>query len=263
MLLSKGLQWCLIVILLTACEKEMSLRFFHSQNKATSSGGSLTNSKIFVAGNSLSNYGSPCFPGESYGSGDKWPTQMMALSPWNSNGATMLNKATSGQTTLQMISGGACNMDDGGVIPAATTYIDPLYDSTKTNIIVVWEGGNDLQIYGNVTDAYNRLVQFCTDRRAAGFKVLIVTLIKWEYYYGATTSFGDTWAQFETKRLALNQELRDNWPDFADGICDIALDSRFQNPADTTYYHDGIHLNGTGRGVVAGLISSALQSMSL
>jgi hypothetical protein len=261
MLLSKSVQWCLIIILLTSCEK-MSLRMFHSQNKTVSSG-SLTNSKIVVDGNSLSNYGSPCFPGESYGSGDKWPTQMMALSPWTSNGATMVNKATSGQNTLQMISGGACSMVDGGTRPAATTFIDSEFDSSKTCILVVWEGGNDLQTYGNVTDAYNRLVSYCNARRSAGFKVLICTLIKWEYYYGATTSFGDTWAQFDTKRLSLNSQITANWASFADGLCDIAANAAFDDPADTTYYHDGIHLNGTGRGVAASVVSTAIQSMSL
>jgi hypothetical protein len=219
--------------------------------------------QIVVDGNSLSNYGSPCFPGENYGPGDKWPTILGTISPWNT--ATILNYATSGQNTLSMINGGAKDCgpgSDGSVIrPSATLFIDPLIDPEKYNILITWEVANDIASIGNVTDAYNRIVSYCQARRAAGFKVLVVTMIKWRYYLSDTTAFGDTWEQFDAKRLFVNNQIRNNWESFADGICDLALENQFLDPYNATYYVDGIHLNGTGRTFVANYMSNALLSL--
>lgn len=233
----------------------MSLRLFHSQNKSAID---FTNANLVFDGNSLTNYGAPCFPGESYGSGDKYPTQLAALSPWNSNGATVTNRATSGQTTAQMISGGACDMNGSGTRGSASSEIDVLLGSNE-NIIVVWEGTNDLYFNGNTTDAYNRLVTYCQDRQTAGWRVVILTILYRSF--GGNTPAGDSNAVYNGKIDTVNASIRSNWATFADAICDVAANANLDDPTDATYFFDGTHLTGTGRGLIASLVSSTILGL--
>lgn len=249
----------IILLTLSGCNK-MSIRQFHIQNKSVSAF-SFANANLVFDGNSWTDYGAPCFPGESYGPGDKYPIQLSALSPWNSNGATVTLLATSGQTTAQMISGGACAMDGSGTRTAASTYVDSRLSLTRTNILVAWEVGNDLFFNGNTTDAYNRIVSYCQARRTAGWKVVVGTAL-YRIYGAGPTPAGDSWTIYNTKIDTVNNNIRSNWSSFADAIADIGGRPQFSDPTNTTYFWDGVHPTGTGRGIVASVVSSAILTLN-
>lgn len=253
------MRWLILLILLTGCEK-MSLRQFHSQNKQASAF-NFTNANLVFDGNSWTDYGAPCFPGESYGTGAKYPAQLLALSPWATNGAIITYRATSGQTTAQMIAGGACAMDGSGTRTAASTYVDGQLSGTRPNILVAWEIGNDLYFNGNTTDAYDRIVSYCQARRTAGWKVVVGTALYRQFGSGPTPA-GDTWSAYNAKIDTVNNLVRANWTDFADAIADIGARSEFADPTNTTYFWDGVHPNGTGRGIVASVVSAAILTIN-
>ena len=48
---------------------------------------------------------------------------------------------------------------------------------------------------------------------------------------------------------------------YADALVDVAADSRLTDPQNTTYYFEGVHQNGAGRGIVGGLVSAVLQTI--
>ena len=250
----------IILLTLNGCGK-MSMRMFHSMNKTTSAGFSFTNANLVFDGNSWTNYGAPCFPSESYGPWDKYPNQLLALSPWSSNGSTINNRATSGQTTGQMIAGGACAMDGSGVRGTAEAYVDSQLSLTRPNILVAWEVGNDLFFNGNATDAYNRIVTYCNTRRAAGWKVVVGTPLFRQYLAGPTPA-GDTWSQYNTKIANICSLMRTNWSTFADAIADMNAAPELDDPLDGTYFVDGVHPSGAGRAVVAQIVSNAILTIN-
>jgi lysophospholipase L1-like esterase len=64
----------------------------------------------------------------------------------------------------------------------------------------------------------------------------------------------------DTVRSTVNTWLRANYATFADGLVDLAADSRLTNTADTTYYVvDGVHYNAAGNAVWAELIGDAFE----
>lgn len=251
------MRWVILLILLTGCEK---MKLFHAQNKTTSTF-NFTNANLVFDGNSWTDYGAPCFPGESYGSGDKYPIQLGALSPWSSNGATIKLRATSGQTTGQMISGGACAMDGSGTRGTAAAYVDSQLSGVNPNILVAWEVGNDLFFNGNTTDAYDRIVSYCTARRAAGWKVVVGTAL-YRVFGAGPTPAGDSWTVYNGKIDTVNNNIRANWSTFADALADIGGRSEFSDPTSTVYFIDGVHPTGTGRGIVASVVSSAILTIN-
>lgn len=135
----------------------------------------------------------------------------------------------------------------GTMVTQAAQVVDPLYSATTTkNVCVIWGGSNDFAL-GNasVATVYARLQTYCADRRARGWKVVVVTMLPR--------------TNLEVQRVQFNSLVRSNWATFADGIADVALDSRigdFGDNTDLTYYApDQIHLNATGYGVAASIIA--------
>ena len=142
------------------------------------------------------------------------------------------NVAVAGKTTAQLITD-------------ALTKVDPLFVSGKRNIVIFWEGTNDLGNNHDPTTTYNNIVTYCNARRAAGFKVIVLTIIA-----------RNVNAQFEADRLMVNANLRANWTTFADGLVDVGADSRFQNPLDGNIYTDGTHLTTLGNQAIAQLVAT-------
>jgi lysophospholipase L1-like esterase len=163
--------------------------------------------------------------------------QMRALLPsWN-----CVNTAVSGTTTQDMIT-------------RAPTTVDPLrFASQALQIVMVWEGTNDLKLGATVTDAYNHLVTYCTARRSLGFLVLIATLLP----------RGDAGAGFEANRSAVNALIVANWSTFADGLTDFAANTTIGQAGqhtNATYYADGVHLTAAGDTIVAGIAAPVVRS---
>lgn len=141
------------------------------------------------------------------------------------------------------------------MLAEAPLEVDAHYRAdADANICLVMAGGGDIKAGGDVSAVYADLQRYCLERRAAGFRVLVVTLLP-------RTSP----AHFEQDRLALNALVRDNWTTFADGLVDVAADSRIGDAMDNLdlkYYRpDGEHLTDAGCAVMAADTAPVLNAL--
>ncbi len=214
---------------------------------------SFTNANIVVDGNSLST---------SAGSGIAWPAKLSALPPFNSNGAAVTNLAVSGQNTRNMLTD-------------AATQIDPLYDDQKANILIAWEIRNDIVAGQTIQQALDNFQQYCTERREAGFYVVVLTLTpSWrdDYQIGGEAGYN----QLEADRLSINTSLRENHKDYSDLLIDIGdhplLGQTGANEPSgwqfsdgrmgaTTLYTDGTHFSDAGKDLIASMVMGKLLGM--
>jgi lysophospholipase L1-like esterase len=190
----------------------------------------LSDAGIVFDGNSLT-------AGQGSTGGNTYPAQLIALlEALGITGIADYNFGVGGQTTSDM---------DSDV----TTQIDPLILGGVQNILFAWEIGNDIYFNGDVSAAQTRFQNYCEDRQAAGWTVIVITLTP----RNQSTSFGDDVTAFNAKLDAANTWLRANYTSFASGLVDVALDDRLSDYLDTTYFSDGIHYTNAGYGVVAEL----------
>lgn len=192
----------------------------------------MTKRQVICDGDSLTD-------GHGVGAGNDYPAQMHALL----GGAPVwwkVNLGVGGQTIQQMETD-------------AATQIDPTYNTNRIkNILSAWGGTNDIIFGADDTTTYNRIVTYCTNRRAAGWKVVISDII----------ARGNFTAQMNTYKASVNSQIAANWTTFADAFVQLSADSRLQNPNDTTYYDaDTVHLTTTGYGVVASLIAPQVSAL--
>lgn len=160
-----------------------------------------------------------------------------------------VNMGRSGSTLAQM------NAD-------AATRIDPLLVTTneRVAVVVAWGGSNDLQAGASAATIYARAKQYAQDRKAAGWKVVLLTI----------TSRG---AGTDTVRLAANALLRADFPtatayanvltgaSYADYLADVASDPTIiANYGNATYFADGVHFTSAGYALIA---TYARQAISL
>ena len=134
------------------------------------------------------------------------------------------------------------------------SQIDSLYSGSRAkNILYVWIGTNDMAAGATNTTVYNNLVTYCQARRAAGWKVIVRTMIP-------------RIAVSDTVRLAFNSSIRANWPTFADGLDDLGNDPILGQAgvqANTSYYAaDQIHLTPAGYGIAATYASAAITKLN-
>lgn len=198
----------------------------------------LSDAGIVFDGNSLT-------AGQGATSGQDYPAQLInLLTALGVTGIAHYNFGVGGQTTSDM---------DSDV----TTQIDPLILGGVQNILFAWEIGNDIYYNGNTTAAETRFQNYCLDRQAAGWTVIVITLTP----RNQSSAFGDTISQFNTKLNNANTWLRANYTSFASGIVDVAADSRLSDYTDATYFSDGIHYTDAGYGVVAELALPVLLGL--
>ena len=210
-----------------------------------------TNYNIVADGNSITF-------GNGATSGQEYPTILGSRLTNTATTNTVTNKGVGGQTTQQMEAD-------------AVTDIDPLINVSKRNILLAWEARNDMiQNSLSVSDAYNNMVTYCTNRRAAGWEVIVGTILPtWTATYkGDSTVTG--YNLLNTEREAVNVLIRYNWASFADGIVDFALDSdfnTFHNNEQAGYvfsatrpttsanglYGDGTHCTDAGYQVISNM----------
>jgi lysophospholipase L1-like esterase len=199
----------------------------------------LMDAGIVFDGNSLT-------AGQGAPSGSDYPAQLIALlGGLGITGIAHYNFGVGAQTTTAMASD-------------AASQIDPLILGGVQNILFAWEIGNDIYFNGNTATAETNFQNYCLDRQAAGWRVIVLTLMP----RNQTTSFGDNVSQFNTKLNNANTWLRANYTSFAEGIVDVAADSRLSDYTNTTYFFDGTHLTAAGYGVVAELALPVILGLS-
>lgn len=161
-------------------------------------------------------------------------------------GWSKFNFGVGGQTTEQM------NAD-------AATQVDPLFQSSgrTLQIVVFWEGRNSMvPTGGNETPAqsYSATTTYVQGRRAAGFKVIVCTIIDDQ---------GSDDAGFTANQIAYNNLAVANTAG-ADLIVRLDQDSRLSDATNATYFNaDKIHLTDAGYAVVAALVYAGMTSLDI
>jgi hypothetical protein len=202
---------------------------------------SLNNANIVCDGNSLTAILGLPGPGIDSWYGDidnPYPVQLAEQLKLSYSGFTIRNFGVGGQNS-------------GSMAADAPTQIDPLISATRPNILIMWEITNEISNSGTtVNTAYSRTVAYCNARRAAGWKVIVVTAIRREGSLG-----GQTIANLNSRLQSVNALVRANWRDFANALYDVALMPEFSSISDTYFLPDKIHLNAFGQKLfTAGLI---------
>ena len=127
-------------------------------------------------------------------------------------------------------------------------HYDPLAD---LDVCLVQAGGGDFRDGRTAADVYDSLRAYCLARRAAGFRVLVLTVLP--------SNRPET---FEAARLAYDVMLRGGWDTFADGLVDVAADHRIGDTGDELdgqfYLEDQLHLTNAGSAVMASVAAPVL-----
>lgn len=125
------------------------------------------------------------------------------LSKASARDIQLTNICVGGATTPQLATGASSRVDSR-LLPGAV------------NVLVFWEGSNDLYFGATPEAAYANLRSYAQARRAAGWRVAILTLLpRWN---------PETPADFEASRQYVNYMLRVNWADYADALIDVGAD---------------------------------------
>lgn len=176
-------------------------------------------------------------------------------------GWTRTNFAVGGSTVMNSVNGVAYDLIEDGY-----KTVDLAFDTTKViNFCLVWIGSNDLA-HGSddatATTTYDRVSAYCKAKQLMGFRVITFTVLPRD----ATTIVGGDEAAFNVQRALFNTSVRSGYTSWADGLVDVAADSRIGDDGDdldTTYYDaDKVHLNDTGYAIVAGLAKTVVQALT-
>lgn len=141
----------------------------------------------------------------------------------------------------------------------ASTWVDVLLDSGQARRVnAIWAGTNDLSGGTSGADVYAHLVSYCNARRAAGWNRIAVFTALPRSEVGIVPGH-------EARRQAFNTLVRANYTTFADGLVDVAADSRIGDDGDEldrTYYDsDRVHLVNAGQAVVTELASPVIDAL--
>jgi hypothetical protein len=162
------------------------------------------------------------------------------MSRYLAPGWQVAGRGISGQTTERMIADG--------------DEVDRLRVPGAVNVLVVWEGTNDLFFGASVDQAFSRLRSYCEARRKAGWSVVVLTLLP--------RLEPGTPGGFETSRTEVNRRLRATWPGCPDSVVDVAADLLLANPADRSTFRDGTHLTPLGTSIAACRAAAAVLSIT-
>jgi hypothetical protein len=141
------------------------------------------------------------------------------------------------------------------MLDQAPVEVDARYRvDADANVCVVMAGAADIVAGREPTMIHDDLRLYCLARRAAGFRVVMVTLLP-----------RSEPAHFEAGRQVVNELVRQNWSLYADGLADIAEDGRIGDAfddLDLAYYAPGaLHPNDAGYSVMAVVTAPVLNQM--
>ena len=142
------------------------------------------------------------------------------------------------------------------MIAEAPLEVDRRYRETADlDVCLVLAGGGDFRAGASAAEVYAALRTYCAARRAAGFRVVVLTVLP-----------RSDPLTFEATRLAYDGMLRDTWSEFADGLADIAGDDRVGDTGDNLdlrfYCADALHPNSAGYAVMAAVTAPALRALA-
>lgn len=120
-------------------------------------------------------------------------------------------------------------------------------------LVVYWEGFNSFGAGKTPAEAYAAFQQYVSDRHAAGFKVMVITMI---YSTDSALMTAGFFSFLQTYNgLVLENEAG------ADFVLDLMIDPRFSDSANRTYFEaDKTSLNKNGVKALAQDVGSMLKS---
>jgi hypothetical protein len=139
----------------------------------------------------------------------------------------------------------------------AAAQVDPIFNSGASSIVIAWEVGNDIYYNGSVVNAMTRFWYYCDQRKAVGWKVIIINCPPRDQ----STTFGDNSSQYNAKLVSANTEMYNDWRKHCDGLIDLAQDSRFQGYNFTYYDADKVHYTDAGYEVIADLVKKKIAEL--
>lgn len=146
------------------------------------------------------------------------------------------NVARGGQTTRDMLA----QFDD----------VSAAFRRGRRNVLVAWEGTNDLYFGASVDEAAAHLLEYRRRAQSAGWEVVMLTILP-------RASVPDP-KQFEVQRLALNRALRRARVPLVDVGADAEMGA-FQAVFRPVFYQiDRVHLSERGARRIASLVAPAL-----
>lgn len=156
----------------------------------------------------------------------------------------------------------------------AATQIDPLInaDTPGKNVLFASAAVNDLYTPTSGATAWNsttkentlqRIKDYCTARKAAGWKVVLLTVLPNNNPGWDATAQSDFVA---TERPYINNWIKNNAvaDGYADAIVDLTVNTFLEDETNATYYHtDKAHLLTAGHSLVSGYCVTALATLGI
>lgn len=141
------------------------------------------------------------------------------------------------------------------MLPESPLFVDTLQSQYAGDRIYIMLGGtNTLQTYRSAGLFIQQYTRFCRDRRAEGYRVIAGTLIN--------RADDGLYAGWGNDRSVVNEYIRDNWQDFADGVADFGAAAALADPTNTTYFDaDKLHLKDAGYAVIAATANAAILAL--
>lgn len=188
--------------------------------------------------------------------GQNLPVQLAASAPI-SGGLVITNTAVSGQTIANMITRGP-------------SVVDNVWDSSKGNVLILWEGTNSIcnSPVRTGMQAISDMTDYITARRASNprLKIVLLTTIPRYFMNGTTVQNGNL------ELLIYNNYILDNYKSMgADAVVDVRTNPIFVHPSGATtmpsymtpYSSDGhTHLNNAGYALIVAMVAPALRRLS-
>lgn len=145
------------------------------------------------------------------------------------------------------------------VIASRASDVDELLADANhnRNVLVLWAGTNDLGTGKDPATAVAELAAYTNARRKGGWTVVVLTALP--------RTYGVDVPGYEQRRLAFNEQVRQQWSEFADHLVDVATLSEIGDDSDQLdqafYLPDTLHLNSAGRQLVGTAVGKVLAAI--
>lgn len=143
--------------------------------------------------------------------------------------------------------------------------VKPYKDTTKNNIVLVWEISNDVY-YNRIEVAWSvhELYDYCNLLRIEGFKAVILsTPYRNNYYAGyATTPSGYDSTEYLQEINNIDSLVRISWQGNADGFIDLAADPRLSQYDPQYFQQDHVNFTAAGYQAIADIVYTSITGIT-